>query len=174
MTMTTETLILLRLIMHSYRFSKIWNLFSIWFVLFAYSAMMIRLHIFRYSTLITNNNLTLTMYISGCIRLIQWNCCGIGGKLPQLQSIANEVDIMCIQESLPWLHNNFLINGFKAVRKDITSFNQRGICILVKENLIFSNIDLSAFNHPSWEIQGVILPLVNDSLVIVNIYRHPN
>jgi len=40
------------------------------------------------------------MYISDCICLIQWNCCGIRSKLPQLQHIASEVDIMCLQELL--------------------------------------------------------------------------
>jgi len=81
---------------------------------------------------------------------------------------------MCIQESLLWPHNSFWINVFKTIRNDITSSNQRGICTLIRKNLIFSYIDLSAFNHPSWEIQDIILPLDNDLLVLVNIYRHPN
>jgi len=113
------------------------------------------------------------MNFSENIRLIQWNCCGVKGKLPQLQFIAKKVDIMCIQESMLWSNNCFWLKGFKVVRKDIVSPNQRGICILVREHL-FSNIDLSDFNHPSWEIQGIILPLIEDSLAIVNIYRHPN
>jgi len=110
------------------------------------------------------------------IRLIQWNCCGIRGKLPQLQQVSSEVDIMCIQESLLWLHNDFRINGFKAIRNDIAALNQRGICILVRESLVFAVIDLSAYYHPSWEIQGIRLPSNNnnESLVIINIYRHPN
>jgi len=148
------------------------NLYLIWFVLFARLTMAIYRDTFSiFPTLTSNNNLTYSMKISGCIRLIQWNCCGIRGKLPHLQSIANKFDIMCIQESLLWPHNSFWINGFKAI---ITSSNQRGICILIRENLISTNIDLSAFNHPFWEIQGIILSLDNDSLVLVNIYRHPN
>jgi len=43
-----------------------------------------------------------------------------------------------------------------------------------KKNLIFSIIDLSAFSHFSLEIQGIMLTLNNESLIIVNIYRHPN
>jgi len=75
-----------------------------------------------------NNNSIFIMNISDNIRLIQWNCYGIRGKLPQLQIVANEVDIMCIQESMQWTHNNFWLKGFKIVRKDIASSNQRGIC----------------------------------------------
>jgi len=116
------------------------------------------------------------MYISDCIRLIQWNCCGIRNKLPQLQHIASEVDIMCLQESLLWSHNYFRINGFKVIRNDIITSNQRGTCILIRENLIFRVFNFSKFYHPSWEIQGIILPLDGDkdSLVIINIYRYPN
>jgi len=116
------------------------------------------------------------MYIPDCIRLIQWNCCGIRGKLSQLQQIASEVNIMCIQESLLWSHNYFRINGFKVIRNDIVAFNKRGTCILIRENLTFNIFDLSGYYHPSWEIQGIILPLDddNDSLVIINVYRHPN
>jgi len=83
---------------------------------------------------------------------------------------------MCIQESLLWSHNYFRINGFKVIRNDIVAFNKRGTCILIRENLTFNIFDLSSYYHPSWEIQGIILPLDddNDSLVIINVYRHPN
>jgi len=81
---------------------------------------------------------------------------------------------MCIQESLLWPHNSFWINGFKVIRKDITSSNQRGICTLVRENIIFSVSDLSAFNHISSEILGIKLTVANELLAIINIYRHPN
>jgi len=114
------------------------------------------------------------MNISGDIRILQWNCCDIRSKLPQLQIIACDADIMCIQESILWPHNSFWLKGFKVFRNDITSPNQRGICMLVRENLIFSNIDLTIFKYPSWEIQGLSLSLVDDSIAIVNIYRHPN
>jgi len=46
--------------------------------------------------------------------------------------------------------------------------------MLVRENLIFLNIDLTVFDHPSWEIQGLSLSLIDDSIIIINIYRHPN
>jgi len=114
------------------------------------------------------------MNISGDIRILQWNCCGIRSKLPQLQIIACEADIICIQESILWPNNNFWLKGFKVFRNDITSPNQRGVCMLVRENLTFSNIDLTLFKHPSWEIQGLSLSLVDDSIAVVNLYRHPN
>jgi len=134
---------------------------------------MLLLHVSLYLTLI-GNKLFYIMNISDHTRMIQWNCCSIRGKLPQLQSITNEFDVMYIQESLLWLHNSFWINRFKIIRKDFTSSNQRGICTLVRENLIFSVIDLSAFNHLSLEMLGIKLTVDNEPLVIINIYRHPN
>jgi len=114
------------------------------------------------------------MSVSGDIRILQWNCFGIRSKIPQLQFIANNADIICVQESMLFPHNNFWLRGFKVIRKDIASHNQRGICTLVRDNLIFSNIDLSICKHPSWEVQALSIFLVDESIGIVNIYRHPN
>jgi len=114
------------------------------------------------------------MNISGDTRILHWNCCGIRSKLPQLQHIASNIDVICIQESMLKPHNQFWLKGFKVIRKDIVSPNQRGICMIIKDNLMFSNVDLSSFCHSSWEIQALTLYTVDDAIIIVNIYRHPN
>jgi len=127
------------------------------------------------------------MNFSDGIQILQWNCRGIRGKLPQLQAFANEYDvmciqvsllwahnIMCIQESLLWPHNFFNINGFKTIRKDITVSNQQGICILVRDNLAFSTLNLNAFDHTTFEALGIVLHCDNEPIVIINIYRRPN
>jgi len=114
------------------------------------------------------------MNLSDGIQILQWNCSGIRGKLPQLQAFANEYNVVCIQESLLWSHNFFNINGFKTIRKDITVSNQRGICILVRENLAFSTLDLNAFDHSTLEALGIVLHCDNELIAIINIYRHPN
>jgi len=108
------------------------------------------------------------MNISGDIRFMQWNCCGIKCKLPQLQSIAREVDVICIQESLLSPRTNFWLKDFNIIRNDIVSPNQRGICTLIRDNLTFTSVDLSLFNHPSWEIQGICFSLTEGSLLVVN------
>jgi len=81
---------------------------------------------------------------------------------------------MCLQETRLWPHSNFWLKGFQTVRKDIVSSNQSGICMLVRDNLVFSEIDLSNFNHSSWEIQGISLSMRDDMFAIINIYRHSN
>jgi len=97
--------------MCSFHSPKIWNVFTIWFALFVYLVTMIHscTRTLYFSILETNINFVINMNISGSIRLIQWNCCGIRGKLPQLQIIANEVDIMCIQESNAMVTQQLLV-----------------------------------------------------------------
>jgi len=109
---------------------------------------------------------------------LQWNCCGIKSKLPHLRAISYSFDVLCIQESLLRTNDRFWIKGF--IRKDIVASNERDICILISDKLIFSVIDLSPFVHSSIEIQSITLIRNNESLGIyrhsneVNIYRHSN
>ncbi|NEV49196.1 hypothetical protein EUZ93_01570 [Wolbachia pipientis] len=110
------------------------------------------------------------------IKILQWNCRGIRGKLPFLQHICQNLDILCLQDTLLYPHSTFRINAFQSIRKDSEQPGQRGICILIKNNLIFNHVDTSALQHPSVEIQGVSIDYSEDKeqLIILNIYRHPN
>jgi len=112
------------------------------------------------------------MVILEGIRLLQWNCCGLRGKLPLLQTLLHNIDILCAQESLLWTRNNFWINGFNLVRKDISSSNERGICILIRNNIFFSILDLSSFSYPSSKSKAYHCLLT--MILYINIYRHPN
>lgn len=107
-------------------------------------------------------------------RILQWNCCGIRGKLSQLQHLSKQFDILCIQDTLLFSNTTFRLPFFQAVRKDADGPGQRGICILLRNNIIFNYFDLTNLSHPSVEIQGISLNMLEDKLVIINIYRHPN
>jgi len=91
------------------------------------------------------------------IKLVQWNCCGIRSKIPQLQAFAPSFDNLCLQETLLWQHNKFWLNGFNMVRKDIISSSERGICILISNKFDYLILDLSPFLHASLEVQGISL-----------------
>jgi len=114
------------------------------------------------------------MTILGGIQLMQWNYYGIRSKLPYLQATEHLYDVICIQESLLRPHNSFWIRGFNTIRKDIISSNERGTCILLRDNLTYSVLDLSPFTHSSLELQGITLIQDNEPLAVINIYRHPN
>jgi len=114
------------------------------------------------------------MAYSNALKLVQWNCRGIRGKLPQLQMLAPSLDILCIQESLLWPRNSFWLRGFNIVRKDISFSHERGVCILVNSKLNYATLNLSSLLHTSLELLGVSLMHDNATLAIINIYRHPN
>jgi len=89
-----------------------------------------------------------------------------------LQAILQNIDILYVQDL--WTHNHFWIKGFNLIRKDIVSSNEKGICILIKNNILFNILDLSSFSHLSVELQGISMSVDNEPLVIINIYRHSN
>ncbi|KYN17860.1 RNA-directed DNA polymerase from mobile element jockey, partial [Trachymyrmex cornetzi] len=87
--------------------------------------------------------------------ILQWNCCGARSKLPQLQAISKNYDIICIQESLLSPSSTFSLRGFYTLRADITKPGTRGICIVIRYNIVFSIIDLSDLRDDSVEMLAV-------------------
>lgn len=67
-----------------------------------------------------------------------------------------------------------MVKGFQAVRKDMLTGSSRGIGILIRENIVVKEIDVSHLHHDSIEIQAIESQFNNEPLVIVNIYRHSN
>lgn len=110
------------------------------------------------------------------IRILQWNCCGIRGKLPYLQHIGQHYDILCMQDTLLYPQSVFRLGAFQAIRKDSKQSGQRGICILIRNSLSFNHIDTSALQHSSVEIQGISIDYSNskEQLIVLDVYRHPN
>ncbi|KYN03418.1 hypothetical protein ALC62_05736, partial [Cyphomyrmex costatus] len=69
----------------------------------------------------------------------------------------------------------FNSSGHVQLREDITGAGDRGVAMLIQSSLRFDPIDLSAFFHPSWEIQGATFTTGDSTtLAIFNIYKHCN
>ncbi|KYQ54663.1 hypothetical protein ALC60_06470 [Trachymyrmex zeteki] len=117
----------------------------------------------------TNNNRSPRSF-----NILQWYCCGVRNKLPQLQSICKNYDIICIQESLLYPSSKFSLRGFHIIREDIVNPGLRGVCILIRHNIVFSIVDLSGLEDGSVEMLGVEVSSDNGKFTIINIYRHPN
>lgn len=107
-------------------------------------------------------------------RILHWNCRGAPGKLPEIQHFSKDYDAICLQETLLYPNKDFRINGFRSFRIDVTHPSIRGICILVRNNLKISSVDLSAFHHLSIEILGVEITFNSYTLLLISVYRHPN
>ncbi|KYM97369.1 Pol polyprotein [Cyphomyrmex costatus] len=112
---------------------------------------------------------------SAPLSVFQWNCRGLMGNLSQVQSLLSQQDLVCLQETLLKPDSTFNSSGHAQLRADITSAGDRGVAMLIRNSLRFDPVDLSAFSHPSWEIQGAAFTTRDSStLVIFNVYRHCN
>jgi len=108
-------------------------------------------------------------------QLVQWNCRGATGALPDILLLAKDFPVICIQESILLPSSNFRIPGFICIRLDINSPGMRGLCIAIRTDYRFSIMDLSHLSHSSLEIQAILLYCSLDfPILIVNLYRHPN
>jgi len=109
------------------------------------------------------------------LHVLQWNCRGARDKLLELQQLALNCHIICLQESLLSAESNISISGFNSVRIDAVGPGLRGLCFFVKNVYSFSIVDLSGLSHPSVEISGILVNCSLDSpLIIINVYRHPS
>ncbi|XP_018377632.1 PREDICTED: uncharacterized protein LOC108770499 [Trachymyrmex cornetzi] len=69
---------------------------------------------------------------------------------------------------------NFVLRGFHVIRADISNSGMRGICILIRNNIVFSTIDSSHLQHEDVELQAIKVISDDDSIAIMNVYCHPN
>jgi len=109
------------------------------------------------------------------LHVLQWNCRGARDKLTELQRLAVDYQIICLQETLLSAQSNISISGFNCIRSDVMNPGLRGLCFFVKNTYSFSAIDLTGLSHPTVEVLGISVNCSLDSpLIIINVYRHPN
>jgi len=109
------------------------------------------------------------------LQVLHWNCRGALSSLPDIQYLANNYQIICIQESLLLPSSNFNVLGFHCLRSDVSRPGTRGLCILIRKDFRFSLLNLSNLSHPSTETLAVLIHCSLESpLLIINFYRHPN
>jgi len=69
--------------------------------------------------------------------------------------MTSKVQVLCLQETLLTHPHRFKIRGFKQVNYFSNSPNTRGLCILIRDDYEFVNLDCSGLCHASVEILGV-------------------
>ena len=81
--------------------------------------------------------------MSSSLKILQWNCRSINGKVDLLKKQISETkpNILCLQ-SLTVSYNNLpVIPGYFAYPPAITENNRVKVCIYIDNNLIFNKID---------------------------------
>jgi hypothetical protein len=106
--------------------------------------------------------------------IVHWNGRGIKDKLPVILPHLGRIDLLCIQESLLKKHTKLWCKEFQIFRKDIAACGDSGICILARNHIICSHMDLAGLSHPSLELMGVTVKFQDKEGLIVNVYRHPS
>jgi len=108
-------------------------------------------------------------------KIVHWNCRGVNNKLPEIQRMASEAHVLCLQETLLTNSHRFKIRGFNQINRYSSSPNIRGLCILVRDDYKYINLDCSRLSHTSAEIIGAQINCsLDEPIYIFNIYRHPN
>jgi len=109
------------------------------------------------------------------LNIIHWNCRGIRNKLSEIPGIANNIQILCLQETLITSPSHLRINGFNQNNLYFSLPNIRGLSTLIHCDYGYASLDCSAFFHTSVEIIGIQVDCsLDEPLFIFNIYRHPN
>ncbi|XP_018360479.1 PREDICTED: uncharacterized protein LOC108759503 [Trachymyrmex cornetzi] len=105
--------------------------------------------------------------------ITSWNCRGIKNKLPEFQSPDNNYEIWCLQETKLAKDAYLFFNTHNFIRKDIDTPGQSGIAIAIKKSIFYETLDLSLLYHPSVELMGINIKILDSTLTIINLYRHP-
>jgi len=122
----------------------------------------------------TSSPVNKNIMVRPSLNIIHWNCRDARNKIPEIQSIATNAHIICLQETLITATNQLNIPGFKHVNLISRPPGICGLSIFIRDDFQFSIMDCSTFATPSVEVQGIRLhcPL-NEPLYIFNLYHHP-
>lgn len=107
------------------------------------------------------------------LKLAQWNCRGLRDKFRLNYIDYKSIDILCILETLLSDKVQLSHKDFRIIRQDSQLQNNRGLCFLIRNHILFSTIIMDRFAHPSVEIQGFTIHINDKIIFIVNLYKHP-
>ncbi|TGZ38134.1 hypothetical protein DBV15_09986 [Temnothorax longispinosus] len=111
-------------------------------------------------------------YAPGC-GILYWNCRGAVSKKPEIEKLCEDYEVIFLAETCMTPANDFSIRGFKVLRRDSFDPGVRGMLALVKETILFSQIDLAGLLDPSVEAIGLELKIASVRTIVVGVYRHP-
>lgn len=104
------------------------------------------------------------------IRIFQWNARSLIANGQEFKKFIVDfklIDIFCIQET--WLipKLNFKVPGYIIIRKDRKEGRGGGVCIGIKENIVFSEITIVS----ELEIVGVQINVEDGVISVMNMYN---
>ncbi|OXU18043.1 hypothetical protein TSAR_012790 [Trichomalopsis sarcophagae] len=105
------------------------------------------------------------------LKILQWNCRSLRGKTYELESLLNNYNVACLQET--WLNSQDIVRlkNFNISRIDrLTDTHGGGLITAVRNNLSFKNIPLTEkFN--GFEILTTEIKYHKEIITVINLYR---
>ena len=108
------------------------------------------------------------------IRIIFWNARSMVNKREEFARIILDFDIAIVVES--WLKNkvkNFRFPGFKTFRKDRSCGDARGILLLIRNNIAYTELANLSCSEMSVELAGIRITNFYPNINIIVCYRAP-
>lgn len=108
------------------------------------------------------------------ISILQWNCCSIRGKLPELNKQACDFDVIILAET--WLKETDGINlkDFYIIRSDRVGQTGGGTAIMIKKDIEFKRVEDINNGNGVLEYTSILVNTHMGELLILACYRPPN
>lgn len=107
------------------------------------------------------------------LRLLQWNCQSLRNKVPELEYRSRDYDIILLSET--WLNHEHRINlrNFDIVREDRILGVGGGVAILIRNNIKYRQIPVTANYNGILEACAVEVTWRDKPLILVSLYKPP-
>ena len=109
--------------------------------------------------------------------LVVWNARGIRGKIPELNNLINEIDILCVTESKLKEEDKLHMQGYnieRTNRRNNSNIGAGGTAIIIKKSITYQRLQL--INTPKLcEVTAVRINNIKhkETLTIIVLYRQP-
>lgn len=106
------------------------------------------------------------------LRFLQWNTRSLISKKDELFKMADQFDIIAIQET--WLNPDFYFSfpGFYILRKESSRKNSSGLCLLIRNNIHFTPISDVYCLNGLLDTMGVEISTIQGLLHIMSLYKN--
>lgn len=108
------------------------------------------------------------------LNILQWNCHSLGNKLDVLRNNIHNIDVLALSET--WLNPSpqIYLRGFHILREDNSIRNSGGLLLAIRNTIPFKRVEDCFSIHNRLECMAITIPLKNEPLLIVSLYRHPH
>lgn len=107
------------------------------------------------------------------LRVLYWNCHGIQNKYEDIIKLANDFDVIALQETLLNPDKNISFRNFHTFRKDRVTPGGGGLLTMVRNDICTQKIDTTYHKEGTLETLTIKLEIEGKPVHLTNLYRPP-